>query len=269
MAAWPPPWTNAGSLQNCLATRQRRHGCRLSRPRRSVEPRCRSKAFDPRNHRQGWARPSASRSPDRLLCKPSKYLHDSPSGTDRRRKLPFRGNTGFEVTAAILSEPPPPLPATVPHGLAAVIQRCLMKVPAERYQQASEVRAALEALQGAVLQSRHPSEETRGPRTLVLRGMQHLSVKNRDVLLLVGTNKGAFLLKSSRDRTRWDTAGPYFHGQGGRVEMWRGGLGSAYLLPALSAAGASLSGPCSVSTSRSSNRTGLFQASGSRRRLTP
>jgi hypothetical protein len=48
--------------------------------------------------------------------------------------------------------------------------------------------------------------------------------------------------------------------------MWRGGLGSAYLLPALSAAGASLSGPCSVSTSRSSNRTGLFQASGSRRK---
>src|SRR5215471_13140119 len=50
--------------------------------------------------------------------------------------------------------------------------------------------------------------------------------------------------------------------------MWRGGLGSAYLLPALSSAGASLSGPCSVSTSRSSNRTCLSQASGSRRRLT-
>jgi len=28
--------------------------------------------------------------------------------------------------------------------------------------------------------------------------------------------------------------------------MWRGGLGSAYLLPALSSAGASLAGPCSV-----------------------
>jgi len=50
--------------------------------------------------------------------------------------------------------------------------------------------------------------------------------------------------------------------------MWRGGLGSAYLVPALSSAGASLSGPCSVSTSRSSNRTCLSQASGSRRRLT-
>src|SRR2546422_239928 len=129
-------------------------------------------------------------------------------------RLPFRGNTGFEVTSAILREPPPPLPATVPHGLAAVIQRCLMKERAERYQRASEVRAALEALQGAVLQSRHPSEETRGPRTLVLRGMEHLSVKNGDVLLLIGTNKGAFLLRSSRDRARWDVAGPYFHGQG-------------------------------------------------------
>src|SRR5213083_971835 len=145
-------------------------------------------------------------------------------------RLPFRGNTGFEVTSAILREPPPPLPPTVPYGLAAVIQRCLMKEPAERYQRASEVRAALEALQGAVLQSRHPSEKTRGPRTLVLRGMEHLTVKNGDVLLLVGTNKGAFLLRSSRDRTRWDVAGPYFHGQGvyamaydgrsGRHRLW-------------------------------------------------
>jgi hypothetical protein len=30
----------------------------------------------------------------------------------------------------------------------------------------------------------------------------------------------------------------------GRVEMWRGGLGAAYLLPALSSAGASLAVPC-------------------------
>jgi serine/threonine protein kinase/photosystem II stability/assembly factor-like uncharacterized protein len=145
-------------------------------------------------------------------------------------KLPFRGNTGFEVTSAILREPPPPLPAAVPHGLAAVIQRCLMKERVERYPRANEVRAALEALQGAVLQSRHPSEETRGPRTLVLRGMEHLTVKSGDVLLLIGTTKGAFLLRSSRDRTRWDVAGPYFHGQGvyamaydarnGRHRLW-------------------------------------------------
>jgi len=50
------------------------------------------------------------------------------------------------------------------------------------------------------------------------------------VLLLVGTNKGAFFLRSSRDRSRWDVAGPYFHGQGiyamaydgrsGRHRLW-------------------------------------------------
>jgi len=145
-------------------------------------------------------------------------------------KLPFVGKTGFEISAAILREPPPPLPATVPYGLAAIIQRCLTKDRAERYQRASELRAALEALQGAAMQSRRPLEETRGPQTLVLRGMEHLTVKNGDVLLLVGTNKGAFLLRSSRDRTRWDVAGPYFHGQGvyamaydarnGRHRLW-------------------------------------------------
>jgi serine/threonine protein kinase/photosystem II stability/assembly factor-like uncharacterized protein len=145
-------------------------------------------------------------------------------------RLPFRGNTGFEVSSAILREPPPPLPPSVPYGLAAVIQRCLMKEPPERYQRASEVRAALEALQGAVLQTRHPKDETRGPRTLVLRGMEHLTIKNGDVLIMVGTNKGAFLLRSSRDRARWDVAGPYFHGQGvyamtydgrnGRHRLW-------------------------------------------------
>ncbi len=140
-------------------------------------------------------------------------------------KLPFRGNTGFEVTSAILREPSPPLPSTVPYGLAAVIQRCLMKERAERYQRASEVRAALETVQGAVLQTRHPSEESRGPRTLVLRGMEHLAAKNGDVLLLVGTNKGAFLLRSSRDRSRWDVAGPYFHGQGVNAMAYDGRCG--------------------------------------------
>ena len=48
-----------------------------------------------------------------------------------------------------------------------------------------------------------------------------------------------------------------------RVEKWRGGLGGAYRLPALSVAGASLASPCSVSTSRSSNRACGFLAHGS------
>ena len=49
--------------------------------------------------------------------------------------------------------------------------------------------------------------------TTVHRGIKHLQVKNGDVLLLVGTTKGVFLLRSSAQRARWDVAGPYFHGQ--------------------------------------------------------
>jgi len=41
------------------------------------------------------------------------------------------------------------LPAKVPAGLRAIIQRCLAKEPGERYRSASEVRAALEALQSS------------------------------------------------------------------------------------------------------------------------
>jgi len=53
-----------------------------------------------------------------------------------------------------------------------------------------------------------------------------------------------------------------------RVEMWRGGVGGVYPFPALLFADASLTPPCSVSTSRSSNRTCGSPASGSRRGLT-
>ena len=67
----------------------------------------------------------------------------------------------------------------------------------------------------------------------------------------------------------WATAAPLARmaaHRRSRVERWRGGLGGAYLLPALSFAGASLAQPCSVSTSRSSNRTCRFPASGFRTR---
>lgn len=67
-------------------------------------------------------------------------LYEMASGTH-----PFQGRTGFELTSAILREPPSPLPATVPPGLKTVILRCLEKSPDDRYQQARDVRAALEA----------------------------------------------------------------------------------------------------------------------------
>jgi serine/threonine protein kinase/tetratricopeptide (TPR) repeat protein len=60
---------------------------------------------------------------------------------------PFCGQTGFELTSGILREPLPPFPSQLPAGLRTVIEHCLEKEPGHRYQRASEVRAALEAIQ--------------------------------------------------------------------------------------------------------------------------
>jgi tetratricopeptide (TPR) repeat protein len=65
-------------------------------------------------------------------------LYEMASGT-----RPFRGATGFELSGAILHQPPPPLPDSVPASLQAIVQRCLDKDPRNRYQTASDVRAAL------------------------------------------------------------------------------------------------------------------------------
>ena len=68
-------------------------------------------------------------------------LHELAGG-----RRPFEGQTGFELSAAILSEVPAPLPSEIPRPLQTVIGRCLEKEPGQRYQVGSEVRAALEAV---------------------------------------------------------------------------------------------------------------------------
>lgn len=62
--------------------------------------------------------------------------------------------------------------------------------------------------------------------------VQNVSVKDGDVLLLVGTVKGAFLLRSNAARKRWDLGGPYsvgapiyamaFDQRQGRHRIWCG-----------------------------------------------
>jgi serine/threonine protein kinase len=61
--------------------------------------------------------------------------------------LPFQGRNEFDLTAAILRSPAQPFPPHVPPILRSIILRCLTKDPAQRYQRAGEVRAALEAVQ--------------------------------------------------------------------------------------------------------------------------
>ena len=61
-------------------------------------------------------------------------------------RRPFRGRTSYELSSMILHDSPEASRDNVPLGLRAVIEHCLAKDPAQRYQTASEVRAALEAL---------------------------------------------------------------------------------------------------------------------------
>ena len=77
---------------------------------------------------------------------------------------PFHGSTAADLTAAILNDTPAPLPATIPSGLSILIMRCLEKSRDERYQQASEVRAALQTVDDS--KSEKSTEETKvSPRT--------------------------------------------------------------------------------------------------------
>jgi serine/threonine protein kinase len=152
-------------------------------------------------------------------------LYESASG-----RLPFEGRTGFEISSAILRELPNPLGPPVPPGLWAVIQRCLVKEPSQRYQRAGEVQAALEAVQSGAIVSADPATDQGAPNTTVLHSVKHVPVKKGDSLLLVGTTKGAFLLRSNAHRNRWQVGGPYFHGhsiyamaydgRGGQHRIW-------------------------------------------------
>jgi serine/threonine protein kinase len=128
-------------------------------------------------------------------------------------RVPFEGRTGFEISSAIMREIPKPLGPPVPPGLWAVIQHCLAKEPLQRYQRASEVQAALEAVQSGAIVAATPAEQTPGPpRIATMHSVRHAHVKKGDFVLLVGTTKGAFIFRSNPQRTRWELAGPYFHG---------------------------------------------------------
>ena len=80
---------------------------------------------------------------------------------------PFVGNTGPTLTAAILTEAPQTLPENVPTALRGVVERCLAKDVAERYQRAAEVREVLETVQSGGVIALPPSRASR-LRTAVL-----------------------------------------------------------------------------------------------------
>lgn len=60
--------------------------------------------------------------------------------------LPFTGPTPFATTSAILGDPPKPIPGSVPLPLRLIVERCLAKDPARRYQRAGDLLNALRAV---------------------------------------------------------------------------------------------------------------------------
>jgi len=64
-------------------------------------------------------------------------------------KLPFSGSTPWTVMQMHGSEPPPPLPDTVPAPVREIVDRCLEKQPEARYQTPREL---VDALQNAIRQ---------------------------------------------------------------------------------------------------------------------
>jgi predicted ATPase len=69
-------------------------------------------------------------------------LHEMATGA-----RPFTGQTSHELSAAILDRSPAVAPIWIPLGLQTIILRCLAKNVDDRYRRASEVKAALEAIQ--------------------------------------------------------------------------------------------------------------------------
>ncbi len=76
-------------------------------------------------------------------------------------RRPFGGETGYALSAGVLEKEPAPLPTHIPRALQAVVGRCLEKEPGQRYQRASEVRAALEVIESGAVEL--PSAPLRRP----------------------------------------------------------------------------------------------------------
>ena len=102
---------------------------------------------------------------------------------------PFSGHTDLELSSAILKDPPAALPTHVSPTLALIVQKCLAKEPSERYQQARDVRAALEAVPSDPQMI--PAETPRGVR---LRSWPLVTVAAVVVLLAapIGLNVGGW-----------------------------------------------------------------------------
>jgi serine/threonine protein kinase/tetratricopeptide (TPR) repeat protein len=79
-------------------------------------------------------------------------LHEMATG-----KLPFMGETPYDLSAMILRDPLPSGTRWPSRNLRLVVERCLAKVPADRYQDAAELRTALQTLDSPAPEPARPA----------------------------------------------------------------------------------------------------------------
>ena len=105
---------------------------------------------------------------------------------------PFRGDSGYELSAAILEHATPTLLSTVPTVLQAVVERCLAKDPAKRYPSAGELgRELLLCEERLAARARSPAAILRRPVVVAV------------VALLVALAVAATWLWVRGSRVRW------------------------------------------------------------------
>jgi serine/threonine-protein kinase len=85
-------------------------------------------------------------------------LHEMLGGT-----RPFDGATAAEMFSSILHDSPAPLPPDTSHPLREIVNRCLAKDPAERYQRAADVRLVLDAVAAGIRRRDAPSDPRVAP----------------------------------------------------------------------------------------------------------
>jgi serine/threonine-protein kinase len=140
---------------------------------------------------------------------------------------PFTGPSPQAVIAAQLTQAPAPLAqsrASVPPALAAVVMRCLEKRPADRWQSATELLQALEALSTPTAGTA-PTIVTRLPRTQLARRWPVTVLALSTGLILAAA--GWLIFQQSRSSAPLDpdlVAVAPFDVPDPKLSLWREGL---------------------------------------------
>ena len=72
---------------------------------------------------------------------------------------PFHGATTAELFSSILHDPPAPMPPSTPDSLRWLVQKCLARLPDDRYQRAADVRLVLEATASVLRRGTRPKSD--------------------------------------------------------------------------------------------------------------